>query len=561
MKYILAKNKFKLDYKFSNLLEALKDELLDKQKERVVKVWGEKYLDYETISSTDKIKKGKFKLSDEDSARVINQILNTDVEALKTFIHYLPDGFKDDLQRSFSPDKLEDKYDRFNYDDSELDLNDLSFYDVGALYSKAFKKISLSESKSDQYIVRDENGKPLFDEDKNIVKKDKEPGEIVFTNNYTNAVTLFDDWSKVKDYTDLNIFTKSDFKNIYSIFLDNERIGDFKILKSKDIFLYISDNPKDILNMSVSPFFTSCQELYKGGSHGEGLMRSLLSNVFDPNSVPAFISIDTPYISDGDYLSDHMSISRLIIRNMDSGGFGGGLYFDDTYPGRMRDITERLIEKYSGNKETSGSYDTYIFKPALDTCDFKTLSDPYMDNLEMTTKKSININTKNIIIDSDISDIELKPGSKVNNIVIKTNKIPKNFTDIKMEMESLTFQFMKLNDLSEFSNLNFEKVTFDKCEMNSFKWDSLNDFKPSEVIIKSPYIDSDVPPQSLFDDFEKISLIYAFPKLPQSLLESDKLKVKELTLSGDMLMDKDNVEVVKHLKSKGVKIKKIGLLI
>jgi hypothetical protein len=38
---------------------------------------------------------------------------------------------------------------------------------------------------------------------------------------------------------------------------------DFEIF-NRDIYLSISHNPKDILNMSISKFYSSCQHLYSG---------------------------------------------------------------------------------------------------------------------------------------------------------------------------------------------------------------------------------------------------------------------------------------------------------
>jgi hypothetical protein len=314
--------------------------------------------------------------------------------------------------------------------------------------------------------------------------------------------------------------------------------------------------------MSISPFFSSCQELYTGDGHGTRYMKSLLSNIFDPNSVPAFLMIETPYILDGEYLSDYMSFSRLIIRNIEiedvGNDYGGGLYFDQTYPARMESITSKMIMKYSDN-HPSGDPDVYIFKPALDLCDFDTIDTPYMDNLEIKMKKSINVNTKNIIIDSDISDIKLNPGKKVNNITIKTEKIPKNFFNLKLDIDFLRFEFMKLNSLDKLAHIKSDIISFNKCKMDEFDWQSLIGLMTKGFSFRSVEIGIDeVPSETFISGIEKLELIYSFSKIPQDILKSD---IKELVISGDMLQDESNKKIIKKLKSNGVKIETVGLVL
>ena len=59
MKWILDRNQFLNEAK-------LRDVIFSKQAKAVSETWGEKYLDYEEITPTDKIKQGKWKLSEED---------------------------------------------------------------------------------------------------------------------------------------------------------------------------------------------------------------------------------------------------------------------------------------------------------------------------------------------------------------------------------------------------------------------------------------------------------------------------------------------------------------
>lgn len=564
MKYLLNNNKFRFNYKIDKVMEALKDEISDPQKSVVYNVWGEKYLDYETISSTDLIEKGKFKLSKDDSTEIIDKVFNTETDWIIDHISKLPDSFKEDFKDSIDLDRIIGYKRLESYKNKDnIDLNNLRFYDIACFYQSIFRKISLSESKSDSYIVRDEKGKPVMDEDNNIIKKSKEPGEIIFTNNYTNASGFFDDWMKLKGELYPNIFKSYQLKNIYSIFLDNDRIGNFDMLGDHKMYLYISDNPKDILNMSISPFFTSCMELYKGGGHGTEYMRGLLSNVFDPNSVPAFIIIDTPYIDkDGKHLSDFTSLSRLIIRLIESEDEDEDdkLFFDKTYPDRMSNITESIIQDYTSNIESGNINDTYIFKPALDTCDFETLKEPYMDNLSVSTKKTININTTKVIIDSDISEFNMNTDKKLKEIVIKTSKLPKNFFNVKLNVDHVKFQFMSLYSLDKFENITTDSYIFDKCKLTKFGWESIKDLNVKNLSFRSVEVErEDFPKEVLLNKgIEKLELIYSFSILPNELLESN---IKELKVSGDILSDENNRRILKSLKSKGVKIEKVGLVL
>ena len=53
----------------------IKDIILPKQAKAVAQQWGEKYLDYEEVDPTDKIKQGRWKLEDEDKLKEQYQIV------------------------------------------------------------------------------------------------------------------------------------------------------------------------------------------------------------------------------------------------------------------------------------------------------------------------------------------------------------------------------------------------------------------------------------------------------------------------------------------------------
>ena len=94
-------------------------------------------------------------------------------------------------------------------------------------------------------------------------------------------------------------------------------------LANSKLYLYITDKPADILRMSVSQFYSSCQNLYSGRYN-----EKLLSNVFDENSKIAYLIFDSPYVDNQGNKHPFSSIARTIIRI----GRDNKLLFDKTYP-------------------------------------------------------------------------------------------------------------------------------------------------------------------------------------------------------------------------------------
>ena len=63
MKWIKDRNKFLKEAK-------LRDVLYPSQSKEVASSWSERYLDYEEVAATDKIKQGKWKLEEEDKTTI-----------------------------------------------------------------------------------------------------------------------------------------------------------------------------------------------------------------------------------------------------------------------------------------------------------------------------------------------------------------------------------------------------------------------------------------------------------------------------------------------------------
>jgi hypothetical protein len=57
----------------------IKDLILPRQAKQVKEYWGEKYLDYEEVTPTDKIVQGVWKLSEEDKNKVLSLLARVTV--------------------------------------------------------------------------------------------------------------------------------------------------------------------------------------------------------------------------------------------------------------------------------------------------------------------------------------------------------------------------------------------------------------------------------------------------------------------------------------------------
>ena len=141
----------------------IKDVILPRQAKEVTRVWGEKWLDLETIEPTENIKQGKWKLSDEDKIKVLGIFFQVNLPNIMQFFNGLPDKLCEVVKLSINLDllKSEDKWSKIldNFDLKKPTINQIS-----VLTNPIFRKIAVSESTADEIIVRDENGRPVMDE-------------------------------------------------------------------------------------------------------------------------------------------------------------------------------------------------------------------------------------------------------------------------------------------------------------------------------------------------------------------------------------------------------------
>lgn len=528
--------------------------ILPKQYKEVKRAWGEKYLEYEEIIATENIKQGKWKLSEEDKMEVLSKFFQTDMKSAFSRFESIPDKFADIVEKSINIDLLKADKEKWEVVLREFNIKKPKIDLIVNLFEPIFRKISVNETKSAEIIKKDENGRPIRGENGEMVKIKKEEGDVVFTNSLVNISGFIEDYNRAypNDSVDVNIFRNSNVTNIINISkedIEGNYHTNFEIF-DKDIYLKITHNPKDILNMSISKFYSSCQNLYSGGYR-----HNVLSNVFDPNSIPAFLIFETPIYWGEEIISEHLPLCRMMVRNIETfDNSGVKLFFDRCYPDRLKDVFDTIVEKYSDNKKASSNFNHYIFTPDVDPED--SISDPYMDRLGLMRYPYIGVNTKSIHLNSeyDWSKVKISPKAKLKNIVIESPILPDNFSKLSLEVEWVKFKFLRLKDLSNFSELKSDSISFDKCE---FEGDILKDLQKCRKIRISACSIKNLDLSQL-NHLEELEILYSFD--PEDEIEKSigGLNLKSLTISGDIASNKTNEKYLRKLKLSGTKIKIIG---
>jgi len=548
MKYISRREDF------TKLIEEakLREEIFPKQAKKVEEIWGEKYLDYETIPHTDKIKEGKWELSPADRALVIDAYFMTNTRYIKDELNKLPKEFVDAFYKSTSHELYEN-----------FDIKNPTFKQIVGFYSPYFKSINHRDTQSDSTVLKDNNNRPILDDEGKIQKVSKEKGEIIYNENQKVNINKFiESWNTAfpNKIIDENVFEDRSFTNLVNISADNPKIGDFEILAVEPMYLVITSKAKDILNMSVSKYYTSCQDLCRGSHNTQ-----LLSNVFDPNTTPAFILFETPYFIDNEQISDFMPITRRLIRNMEKmdSTESNGLYFDRAYPDRMEDITTDIIEKYSGNTNNNIEIDNsyrlrkYKFKPDMNI--FDDITDPYMDRLTLEKMPVIGKNTKYIMfgVGTDYSKFGISDDNGIEGITIDTDRLPDNFFDVKYpNLKVMKIRYVNIKSFDKFYGIIPESLILYKCILPSDFIQQLASQNIKSLSLISCKTGFTKMPDTLKDiNVEELELVFTYSKLSSVLLEMTNLK--KLTLSSNI---KDgNKDLIDKLKKKGVKIDYKGL--
>lgn len=554
MKWIRNRNEFLNEAK-------LRDVLLDRQAKKVASKWGEKYLDYEEVEPTKNINQGKWKLSESDKNEVLGKFFDCKMDNVFKVFETLPEKFiqvfNDSIDISLITNDRREKYEILL---SNFTIEKPTIDQMSIIFDNVFRALSINETKSTEMIQKDENGRPVRDEEGNMIKIKKEEGDPVYTKNLTNINSFISGYNSCyEDKVDPQHFQDNDLIRLRNMSEQdyNEYKSDFDIF-NKDLYLSINHNPVDILNMSISKFYTSCQHLYDGGYSSQ-----LLSNVFDPNSIPAYLIFDTPIFWDDEKISNILPLSRMIIRNIETFDDSDEIkiFFDRAYPDRMKDIIGDMITKYSDNRETESNPDIYYYMPDVDVND-DNMSKPYMDRLDIKKIPYIGVNTKSLYLSrtGDWSKFKISPNARLKEIVIETTEIPDNLLDINIQLDWIKFKFLDISDISVFNKIKSESIAFDKCKFDNKMLNDLSNINKDIKRLQIISCDSNNLDLSSFDKLEELQLIYTLDSMDELKESISKLKLNKLVISGDLLRNKEDKEYINSLKS-SIKIEIVGPVI
>jgi hypothetical protein len=291
----------------------------------------------------------------------------------------------------------------------------------------------------------------------------------------------------------------------------------------------------------------------------------LIGNIFDPNSIPAFLVFDTPIFWEDDKISDFLPLSRMIIRSIESfeESDEDKIFFDRAYPDRMKTIFNEIVEKYSGNKKNADSNTKYLFSPDIDM-EKDSIYEPYMDRLGIEKVPFIGVNTKSLHINRnyDWSKVKVSPKAKIKEMIIETDELPQNLFKLTINPDWIKFKFINILDLSKFESIITDSIAFDKCKFSS---DTINQWPQSNKIKKLQIVSCDIQGNTInlssFENLEELHLIYTLDDAKEiNNIISDIKSLKKLVISGDIASG-DGKKIINELKSKGLKIETVGPVI
>ena len=567
MKWIKSRSRFINEAKIGDVINA-------EQASRVKEKWGAKFLDYEEVEPTDKIKQGRWKLSEEDKNKVLSAFFSSgrtkvDIAEVQKSFSSIPDKFVEIMNLSLgsiaSINANNKGLERAKEVLQEFDIKNPSIDEMVAIFEPVFRKLS-NETSKNEMIQKDEDGRPVMGEDGRPIKVAKEIGDPVFEKNLINIFSFAHNYNTYypENQVDVTIFDNISISNITNLAkedINSDYKTSFKIF-GRDIYLSISHNPKDILNMSISKFYTSCQHLYSGM-----YSRQVLGNVFDPNSIPAFLVFDTPIYNGDKMISEQLPLSRMMIRNIE--GFDNKaeteIFFDRAYPDRMKeglydDVFGEIVTKYTGMKQTENvSRRTYTYTPDIAAQDIEDVDSPYMDRMELKKEKYIGVNTKKLYLNNtyDWSKVKVAPNAKIKELIIENPDLPENLLDIDLDLEWIKFKFINIADLSGFNNLKSDSIAFDKCKITN---DSVREFCTGKQIKRLQLTSCDIDDLDLSGlTIDELQLLYTIDNSIESALGDAKFN--KLVVSGDLMSNKENKDFLAALKRKGIEVKTTGLVI
>lgn len=568
------------------LNEAKIGELINKkQAEVVAKRWGKKYLDYEQIEPNPEIKKieGTWKLTPEQKYQVLDLFFKTDVRKAEQIFENLPVDFIRAISSAvnYITNMNLESFGIVDKEEIELlskmmsdgiDFNNIGIEEIATFTNNVLPRIDVKTTISNKRMVRDENGHPIKGEDGQFQFEEKEVGEFEYYSGLYNLNSFAKDYDECmkklgredqivnRSFSSVEI---GSIKNMLTLDVKGHQ-ADIRVFH-KDAYVSILHNPQDILNISVSKFYASCQELY-GGSQ----VRSLLANVFDPNSVPAFIYLDSPvYNSEGELIAEKLPIARFFIRSIETPSETKGLLFDRVYPQRMSmgenegiyDIVERVagITKLLDVNDVDVKAAVYVFSPDISHDD--KLDTPYMDTLSnVRHKKAIGINCRflDITADSDWSDVIVRENNKIETMVISTPNVPANLFELNYNLEKLTIINIDISEMPDLSKFGTGDITLNECRttMTDLR-EGLKDVELKRLVLRN----CDIEGMS-FEGMTMDELALESDTEGKTLAEViGDARINKLTISDHLVMDQENVDFLKAaVASKQIgRVIKVGL--
>jgi hypothetical protein len=182
-----------------------------------------------------------------------------------------------------------------------------------------------------------------------------------------------------------------------------------------------------------------------------------------------------------------------------------------------------------------------------------------MDRLSLEEGTLIGKNTKKLHLSNTIdwSNTIISPKAKIEEVIIETPDIPKNFLDLKLNPKWIKFKFMKINTLSAFESIKSKSFSFDKCKFDN---QILVEIKKSNPDIeKISLIACEVKglDLSIFEELEELHLVYTLEdqKLSDVMMG---LNLNKLVISTDIMTDSDNKKFISEMKKKGIKVETTG---
>lgn len=537
----------------------LRDILLPRQAKTVGDKWGEAFLDYEEIEATDNIIQGKWKLTEEDKRSVLGKFFGADIDSVYKIFESLPKKFIEVVNSSIDLDILSDR-DRKLMND--FNIQQPTINQIGALTDTFFRKISTSETMSDEMIVRDENGRPVMGEDGKPSKIGKEKGFVIYSKNLTNINTFVEDYNRCfpDSRVDSTIFRSGDIARLVNSSKEDFGGDDYNVdidIYGRDMYLSINHNAKDILNISISRFYSSCQHLYTGSQRSK-----LIGNVFDPNTCPAFLLFDSPiYNSSGELISEQLPLTRMLIRNIETWDSSNDpqIFFDRAYPDRMKDLFGDIVEKYSNNIENYKSGQNYIFSPDLPLESADSLAVPYMDILRVEKGTYIGVNTKTLSLSSNIdwTKAVISPKAVISYLTIETTYLPENLFTLKISPEWIRFKFLKLFSLENFKNMKSNSFAFEKCSFGNKILSELVENNQGLEKVQFTACDIKDIDLTILKGIKELHLIYTLES-EECINDILQLGLTKLVISGDILSSQDTKKIITDLKKSGTKVEIVG---